>query len=125
MKNKYKADANSRGKFAEKLVKQNLWRRNYRVKDVSYAGFGYDLLVDEKWRVEVKSLSGDTTMNLDVEKFDVLTLVYLGLVSNDILYLKDKKNLKKLNKTGTIYAISKQDLIEYFTKKPQEVFSKY
>lgn len=117
-------DPNTRGKQAEKIVKQNLWRRNYRVKDVSYAGIGFDLLVEDKWRVEVKSVSGSTTISLKVDNFDVLAIVYIGPISNEILYLKEKSTLERLLKTGNIYKFSEDDFNTHFTKKPQEVFVK-
>lgn len=117
-------DPNTRGKQAEKIVKQNLWRRNYRVKDVSYAGIGFDLLVEDNWRVEVKSVTGSTTIGLKIDNFDVLAIVYIGPVSTDILYLKDKSRLEGLLKTGDIYKFNEDDFVTHFTKKPQDVFVK-
>lgn len=112
------------GRLAEKHVKNNLWRRNYRVKDVSrIPPQAYDLLVSGKYRVEVKSMRGSTTsLSLDPKKFDILCIVVFG-ASTSLHYSKNKKSLARLKKgKASIYHINPDTLSMYFTKKPQEVF---
>lgn len=110
-------------KGAKDFVKQNLWQRNNRVKDVSKLNLGYDLMVNEKQRVLVGSLSGETTLlNIEPDQFDVLAVVYLGDMDHSAYYLSDKKDLEKL-KLGDVYAVSRDVLRQYFTRKPGEIFN--
>lgn len=114
----------TRGDSAEKLVKENLWQRNYRVKDVSRTrALGCDLIVDNKHRVEVKSMMGDTTtLRLTPSKFDVLCLVVLVRIGPHLIfYIKDKDALAGLKKDG-VYHITPEAIREHFTEKPSEVF---
>lgn len=113
------------GSFAEKIVKKNLWQWNYRVKDVSrIARMECDLLVDDTFRVELKSMRGEnTTVQVNPDSFDVLCVVLLIPQGSQIFYLRDKENLKNLRKTNNIYHINTVALETFFTKKPKEVFA--
>lgn len=110
------------GKLAEKIAQQSLWRKNYRVRDVSYvSGLNYDLLVNDKYKVEVKSMRGNTTrFKLSPDKFDILCVVYLHELGNKVFFLKDKKSLDGLLE-GPYLRLDFDILKEFFTRKPDVV----
>lgn len=117
-------------------IKRGLWMRGYSVKDVSRLGVGFDLLVEEKYRVEVKSshIRGGKhwgISNVLPGKFDVLAVVIEAPLSTrkEVYYLKDKATLADLikNEVGErikTITITKERIEEYFTNRPQEVFGK-
>ncbi len=112
------------GRRAELLVQKSLWSKNYRVKDVSTLRMGYDLLVNDKYRVEVKSLRGQTTVKLDGEKFDILAVAVLTPIRDSIYYLKNKKDLNNMvaKNTNNLTKINSDIIKKYFTSKTKEVF---
>jgi len=111
------------GRRAELIVQKNLWRRNYRVKDVSRMKLGYDILVNEKYRVEIKSMRGpSTTIKLDPSKFDVFCVIALNDFRDFIYYLRDKKDIKLFFRSTGVIALSTEIIKKHFTRKPQEVF---
>jgi len=113
-----------RGKRAELIVQRSLWQRNYRTKDVSRVT-SYDILVNDKFKVEVKSASMPySTVRVNPKEFDIFCLVIVTELGNSIYYLKDKKYLKKIYQRGTfgVIDINPENIKEYFTKKPQEAF---
>lgn len=115
------------GKKGESLVKKNLWRRNYRVEDVSHLANGSDLLVEGTFRVEVKTTSKDNTpVTLYLDRFDVLCMVFIEKFSVHVFYLKNKEDLQHMVSPTdpNVYYIGAKQIKEYFTKKPQEVFKK-
>lgn len=113
-----------RGREAELFVKTNLWRRNFRVKDVGRVAH-YDLLVNDKYRVEVKSMDKTlSTVQLDQKQFDVFVVVVVferfgGAVA---FYLRDKTMLTEMSKGGGVYGVDADALRRFFTRKPGEVF---
>ncbi len=127
---KYNGELNSnpsaRGRLAEKIAQKYLWQRNYRVRDVSRIHkFGCDLLVNDTFRVEIKSMCDEeTSFQLRPDSFDVLCVVYLHPLGNRIFFLKDKKNLKKMAKQNTyeIYSVNVFTLRDLFTVKPKGIF---
>lgn len=120
---------NDRGRKAELLVKQSLWRRDFRVKDMSSirqdSGKWFDLLVNGRHRLEVKSIHGKEsgTINLRHDDFDILCVVLCGVLRNSIYYLKDKGMLNELLK-GSGVNITPRVLREYFTLRPGDVMPK-
>lgn len=115
------------GRKGEELVKKTLWRRDYRVKDISDIPGGCDLLVNGTYRVEVKSTSKTSTpIIVDSERFDVLCVVFFGDFGPSIYYLKDKKDLEHMASPTNVdtYHITPRQVALYFTKKPQDVFVK-
>lgn len=114
------------GKYAEALVQKSLWRRNYRVKDISYdrdENGRADLLVNSKYKVEVKSMRGNqTTLSLTPSKFDVLCIVVIGEFKSLIYYLKDKKTLPDIQIPGGHYKINSEKIKKLFTTNPKNIF---
>jgi hypothetical protein len=128
------------GKEEEKLVKRKLWQRNYRVKDVSnYSTF--DLLVNNKVRVEVKSTSifkrkNYWSLGLDFTKFDVLAIVLHLQFTDEVYFLKDPLfaahlhpiAMNRLNKpvngrNTDVIVITREAIDRFFTKNPNDVIN--
>lgn len=118
-------NAHDAGKYAESLAQKSLWRRNYRVKDISHEGRDEraDLLVNEKYKVEVKSMRGkSTTINLFPERFDVLCIVSLNELQDLVYFLKDKNSLKEMQSSDSVYKIDAEIIKKFFTKNPKNIF---
>lgn len=122
------------GTQAELYVKERLWRSGYRVKDFSVLGYknGFDLLVNESIRVEVKNSKCHFTKStffwnvhqVKPEEFDVLCVVLdVPLEGYQIYYLKDKKLLKEFCKndkeSNFSLFLSEARISLYFTKSPK------
>lgn len=122
---KTKTTNHKRGKDGKKLVQRSLWRRNYRVEDVSHlSSMGCDLLVGQEFRIEVKSTAKKSTpIVVDPAKFDVLCIVFFSALGDSIFYLKDKSDLKHMVSPSnpTAYYVGTKQIKLYFTKKPQEI----
>ena len=119
MENKLFNPSTARG-----LVSKSLWRRNYRVKNVSHVGSEFDLLVQKGTRVKV--VTSTERIELYPERFDVLCFVSFDARINmaSIFYLKNKTLLRRMRIEKTsLYTVEGDDLQVHFTRKPQEVFT--
>ncbi len=87
------------------IVKRQLWSNGYSAKDVSHCT-DYDLLVDNKIKVEVKSTIYNQKGNYwllninkksKTKKADVLAIIIPTVLDEDVIYYMDiKKNFKNL-----------------------------
>ncbi len=122
------------GLWGENLVKRKLWQRGHKVKDVSrYTHF--DLLVDDKYRVEVKTIVSwgkhkrRYIKGLRKEEFDVLSIIVEEPTSVNMFFASQKdlepfwtKPMTNLN-NGIPSSISfePEDLKKYFHKNFKKV----
>ena len=123
-KNKKAKKNNTEADDLREEVKESLWSRNIRVKDVSVIPHArYDLLVALKYRVKIFGLPKDTygIQTIDSNDFDVLCVVYKSFLGVSIFYLRDKAYLKELEINGNL-VINEEDIQKYFTKKTKDVF---
>lgn len=136
MKYKDKGDKTvRRGNDAELLVQSKLWRYGYNVKKLpnSSKGQPYDLLVDEKYAVEVKSAMlvkknrwtffGKHLLGADLGNIDVFAFVFFYPDNScKIRYMKVRDLLNRKMKK-TYYVVlnpNDKDLI----KSPLRVFDR-
>lgn len=114
-------------------VKRNLWVRGIKARDVCRLNLGYDLLVDDFWKVECKSSlykkHGYTITNIHYLKFDVLAVALFEPFSKKykIYYLKNKNDLIKItenveNAVIPSMHLNSEKIETYFTNRPQEIF---
>lgn len=124
MKNAIKDDHNTDVIGPVRFVKQSLWRRNIRARDVSDLNLGYELLV--KNEIKVKVVSNDKMpagVELKGNEFDVLCFVLVGQLHKYAYYLISKGDLKKITNSSGITFIDSEVISKYFTKKPGDVFN--
>lgn len=135
-----------KGRDAELLVKQQLWRNGYSVKDVCNVA-PYDLLVDGKIRVEVKSAKATRNnkwkfihLKMKPYSMDVIAIVIYSDLGNGIYYAKVSDKLiedfqedkiflgRGLTATGDHYiydiVLTAETLKKYFTKSLTNIFGK-
>jgi len=128
------------GTYGEKLVQKRLWQRNYRVRDVSKDNLingrndaHYDLLVNNHYRLEVKTISEDRKLwnagrgayfHLRWDEFDILAIVIISQLHEKVFYI-DKAGILRAKKTQNtnkhaIY-IQPELLKKYFATRPEVV----
>ena len=103
-------------------VKRNLWRRNFRVKDMTQiyklVPTTCDLVVNGRYRVVVRKMNKTTaSFRLEPDHFDVLCIV----TPEDRIYYLPKKKFEWLAKGSRVFPVNFATL-NYFSKHPQDVF---
>src|SRR3990167_5319363 len=120
------------GHQVEVFVKEKLWRYGYRVKQVRSK---FDLIVDGKYRVEVKSASpkvskinGNITWNVMMpyqhENYDVLAVVLSHPISKATILFYPKDIAKKMigKKYSLVFSEKRHDLINMAYISPFDIF---
>lgn len=120
-----------RGLEAEKIVQKHLWSHGYRVRNFSiYAPF--DLLVNDKIRVEVKtaklkhrSKAGSewAISGLQPEKFDVLAFIPEPFDKPFYILKQDLIKMTELQTIGKQTIRIKMTNLDKFTKSPGKIFT--
>lgn len=115
---------------AAESVQRQLWRNGYSVKSVSLYT-KYDLLVDEKIKVEVRGAKYKQTKtgiywkfkNVTIEEANILAIV-ITTPLDDILiyYMRISKNKGIVN--GQDLKINTKELKALFTDSPSKIFNK-
>ena len=131
-KTKKGLDTNGIGYDAEVLVKKKLWTFGYKVRHIA---FGYDLLVNEKIRVEVKTGKMRQAkkgaywniMTPTHQDYDILAIVLTHPIRNLILFYTKKVVDEQLKRHKNQYGVivSKENgRIDLGEKSPYKVFGK-
>lgn len=128
--------SNQTGKQAEAIVKERLWSNGFKVKDLSLAynqGLFFDLLVNDKYRVEVKSSNyqiivskkfGTTKVIWNIQglrpsHFDILAVVLNTIMDKTAIYFIRKESLSEFCKNTNTdkfgITLTEKRITEYFT----------
>ena len=115
---------------AAEIVQRQLWRNGYSVKSVSLYT-KYDLLVDEKIKVEVRGAKYKQTKtdiywkfkNVTIEEANILAIVITTPLDDTLIYyIRISKNKGIVN--GQDLKINTKELKALFTDSPSKIFNK-
>ena len=119
------------GKLAEEVVQEKLWRFGYAVERQKH-NFSFDLLVDEKFKVEVKASklkyksNGEIWWNvlLGGMNYDVLAVVLQMPLTEPLILFFSIEEVKKFKgeKISQIFSQNNRELLE--NRSPYKVFGK-
>lgn len=135
MNKKDKQKAKALGLEAEIIVKNKLWRYGYNVKHFPWMS-PFDLLVDDKYKVEVKCSSPKESVSkkniywsvydIDYDKIDILAIVLFRKEKRPLILFYDEWRIKALD--VPLYNIHFNQnnpwRIKIGTKSPYDVFGK-
>jgi len=124
------------GRESEQLVKEKLWKYGYSVKHFGKQAH-FDLLVEDKYKVEVKSASPIINKNTIrwqitippphyVDYWDVQAYVFYQLIGKPKILFFTKEIILKyfLNHTGIGFSTKNEEYWKLGNKSPYKVFGK-
>ena len=117
------------GKEGELIVQKKLWQRNFRVKNVALFtnhGLHFDLLVNDKIRVEVKTVvklpvKSNHYIDIRLNEFDILAVVILDPFYSKVFFA-NKEMLKKCKVKSMIEKGDNFNTISVNEKILKEIF---